>query len=163
MLPKSLHHFLAATACLAVAACVSTVSAKDTSVIVSGADGSTTSYKVDNNSVITFDGNVMTVTHASGSDTHNLADVAKISFDGEFNSAQDITADMGNLVFVVSHRVITVKSNCEASLTLNAYTTAGTLAASVSDKAEVSIDFAQLEKGIYIVTCGGKTIKFANL
>lgn len=155
------HPLLISSMVLALAMPVSAV-AKDTFTVVP-ASGDNLVFDATSGTSITFKGRTMTITTADGSTPILLDDVSEITFQLEAASDHDITAELAEgLVLTVKGRKVTATAAADTHVVLEAFTTAGIMAARAAAPGSAEIDFTDMPAGIYIIRCADKAIKFTN-
>lgn len=117
---------------------------------------------IDPGTKITFSGENMAVTLPDASVIDiPLASVEKIRFDLSSGVDDISTTDLGDVTINVNHKVVTISANGN-KVRYAAFSMAGTLVAAGATDTYVSVDFAGLQPGVYIIKANDKVIKFLN-
>lgn len=154
---RLLRPALAATA----VALAMTASAAGQKLTVTHSGGST-QMDIPGITKITFDQGRMHVSSADGNQSFDLGDIDKIDFDlnGE-PTGSSVTSVIGNIKISYLYNALNVTAP-EGPLTLEVYTVNGTAIAKTKGENNISFDFSQMPKGIYIVKINDKTIKLTR-
>lgn len=148
---------------LACATAISAHAASDNMLV--HINGSTTPIKVEVSAQtkITFDNNVMKISQTSGDTTLDIADIDHIVFDLQTSSTENIEASIdSDITFAVAGKLITATSASGAEISMHIYDTTGQHVATLAAPGNIDFDFSDRKAGVYIIICGGKTIKYLN-
>lgn len=131
-------------------------------LVVTGTNGIQTKVAIPDISRITFDGdNMKILTTTAGEQIFAIADLDNMKFDVVSSSIDDITADLGDDISIVtSGGVMTVNSTAGASVNVVVFSIKGSLITMQSGIGSVSVDFNTVTPGVYIVKANNKTVKF---
>lgn len=158
-----MKQFITLVATAVIAAATFQVHADGDNKMVIVTDGSSTPVSVADITKITFDGMTMTVSTPDGDAQTDLTQVKHIVFDLSALSTDNITKDFEDGVTITANcGVVTASTLADTQLSAKVYTLSGALVASATGQSSVSIDLNNLPKGVYIVSAGGKTIKFTR-
>lgn len=131
-------------------------------LVITGSNGVQTKVAITDISRITFDGdNMKILTTSNGEQVFAIGDFNNMKFDVVSSSIDDITADLGDDISIVSSGgVMTICSAAGASVNVVVFSINGSLVMMQSGVGSVSVDFNTVTPGVYIIKANNKTIKF---
>lgn len=112
---------------------------------------------------ITFAGNTMQISQASGESKLDIGDVNYMEFDMRTSSDENLCAPLtDDITLAVAGKTVKATSASGAEVEIRVYNMAGIATAGIRAKGEAEIDFSKLQSGVYIIVCGNKNIKYSN-
>lgn len=127
---------------------------------VNGTDGTQKVYNISDVNNITFDGDMMVISHSEGTDEHELDAIQDMVFATVSGIDEVFEGELGDgLQVSVNHGVLTALLP-GGDLTLRVFTMGGNMIDSMSAREELTYQLAPLDKGVYIILVNDKAIKF---
>lgn len=127
-------------------------------LIVHMQNGNTVSYVLEDTPVVTFVGDKLHVEAAAVSDDHQLADVARFTFDKSTGLSEINAGDYR--ITVKDNQVMLQGFKAGAMATIADMQGRNVASTRISDSGEATMSMAELPAGVYIVsTTDGKTFK----
>lgn len=135
-----------------------------TALVVEAAEGEPTVIPMTVETRIAFstDGTRMLVTPATGMETQsfNVADVNRVTFDLTYSGTDDIMASAGEVSIVNRDGKVIVSA--PGVFHYGVWNMSGVCITSGDASDNVTLDFSSRPDGVYVIMAAGKTIKFIN-